>query len=73
MSELKKHRWLGTVVNTALVILAFTLLGLVIGQNREKIREVFSRPLDLKLLALAVAIYFMGMMGTFVRGSIWSV
>ena len=67
MSELKKHRWLGTVVNTALVILAFSLLGLVIGQNREKIREVFSRPLDLKLLALAVAIYFMGMIGTFVR------
>jgi uncharacterized protein (TIRG00374 family) len=67
MSELKKHRWLGTVVNTALVILAFTLLGLVIGQNREKIREVFSRPLDLKLLALAVAIYFLGMVGTFVR------
>jgi glycosyltransferase 2 family protein len=67
MSEPKKHPWLGTVVNTALVILAFSLLALVIGQNREMIREVFSRPLDLKLLALAVAIYFMGMVGTFVR------
>jgi glycosyltransferase 2 family protein len=67
MSELKKRRWLGAVVNIALVFLAFSLLGLVIGQNREKIREVFSRPLDLKLLALAIAIYFTGMIGTFVR------
>jgi len=67
MSEHKKRRWLGTVVNTALVVLAFGLLALVIGQNREKIREVFSRPLDLRLLALAVAIYFVGMVSTFVR------
>ena len=48
-------------------MLAFGLLGLVIWQNREKIREVFSRPLDLKLLALALAIYLVGMVGTFVR------
>jgi glycosyltransferase 2 family protein len=67
MSELKKPRWLGAVVNSALVVLAFSLLGLVIAQNREKIREVLSRPLDLKLLALAVAIYFTAMIGTFVR------
>src|SRR5271156_6784412 len=67
MSELKKRRWLGAAVNTALVILAFSLLGLVIGQNREIIRKVFSRPLDLRLLALAIAIYFTGMIGTFIR------
>ena len=54
MSEPKKHPWLGALVNAALVVLAFGLLGLVIWQNREKIREIFSRPLDLKLLALAV-------------------
>ena len=29
-------------------LLAFGLLGLVIWQNRDKIREVFSRPLDLQ-------------------------
>ena len=51
----------------ALVVLAFSLLGLVIWQNKEKIREVFSRPLDLKLLALALAVYFVAMIGTFVR------
>ncbi len=48
MSEPKKHPWLGPLVNAALVVLAFGLLGLVIWQNSEKIREVFSRPLDLK-------------------------
>ena len=34
---------------------AFGLLGLVLWQNREKIRAVFSHPLDLRLLALGVA------------------
>ena len=67
MSKPKKHPWLGPLVNAALVVLAFGLLGLVIWQNREKIREVFSRPLDLKLLVLALAVYLTGMFGTFVR------
>ena len=44
MSEPKKHPWIGSLVNAALVVLAFGLLGLVIWQNREKIREVLSRP-----------------------------
>ena len=48
------------LVNAVLVVLAFGLLGLVIWQNKEKIREVFSRPLDLKLLVLALAVYFVG-------------
>ena len=51
----------------ALVALAFGLLGLVIWRNRDKIREVFSRPLDLRLLALALAIYLVGIVSTFVR------
>ena len=37
------------VVNAALVVLAFGLLGLVIWQNQTKISKVFSRPLDLRL------------------------
>ena len=48
-------------------LLAFGLLGLVIWQNRVQIRGVLSRPLDLKLLVLAAAIYLVGMFGTFVR------
>ncbi len=67
MSEPKKHPRLGSLVNAALVVLAFSLLGLVIWQNKVKIREVFSQPLDLKLLALALAVYFVGMICTFVR------
>ncbi len=41
--------------------------ALVIWRNREKIQKVFSRPLDLRLLALAQAIYLVGMVSTFVR------
>jgi uncharacterized protein (TIRG00374 family) len=67
MSASKKHPWLGPVVNAALVVLAFSLLGLVVWQNKEKIREVFSRPLDWRLFALALGVYFLAMMGTFVR------
>jgi uncharacterized protein (TIRG00374 family) len=67
MSEPKKHPWVGPLVNAALVAAAFGLLGLVVWQNREKIRDVFSRPLDLKLLVLALAVYFAAMIGTFVR------
>jgi len=55
------------MVNVILVALAFGLLGLVIWQNQQKIRTVFSRPLDLRLLALALAIYLSGMVGTFLR------
>ena len=60
MTTPTKHPWLGPVVNAALVALAFGLLGLVIWQNSEKIREVFSRPLDLKLLRWRMAIYLIG-------------
>jgi glycosyltransferase 2 family protein len=67
MAESTKHSRLSLVVNAILVALAFGLLGRVIWQNREKIHEVFSRPLDLRLLALALAIYLIGMIGTFLR------
>ena len=40
MSEPKKRPWLGPVVNGALVVLAFGLLGLVIWQNRGDPRGI---------------------------------
>ncbi len=55
------------LVNAALVVLAFGLLGLVIWRNREKLHEVFGRPLDWRLLAAAEAIYLVGTVSTFVR------
>ncbi len=67
MTEPTRHSRLSLVVNGILVALAFGLLGLVIWQNQEKIRTVFSRPLDLRLLALAVLIYLIAMVGTFFR------
>jgi glycosyltransferase 2 family protein len=67
MSKPKKNAWVGSLVNFTLALLAFGLLGLVIWQNRVQIRGVVSRPLDLKLLALASVVYLAGMFGTFVR------
>lgn len=67
MSKHSKHPYLAKVVNVALVLLAFGLLGGVIWQNREEIREVFSRKLDLRVIFLAFAIYMFGLLLTFTR------
>ena len=66
MSKPKKNPRVGSLVDFSLALLAFGLLGLVIWQNRVRC-GVLSRPLDLKLLALAAVVYLVGMFGTFVR------
>src|SRR5262249_34930512 len=48
-------------------LLAFGLLGWVVWTNRGPIREVFSRRLDLRLIALAFAIYMTGLLIVFFR------
>jgi uncharacterized membrane protein YbhN (UPF0104 family) len=67
MPKSTRRAWLGLVINGALVALAFGLLGLVIWRNSEKINEVFSHQLDLGLLAVAQAIYLVGIIATFFR------
>ncbi len=67
MTNPTRHSRVGLVVNVALVMLAFGLLGLVVWQNGTEIRKVFSRPLDLRLLACALVIYLTSTIGTFVR------
>jgi hypothetical protein len=67
MTTSKRRSALSKVVNGALVLLAFGLLGLVIWRNREEIEKVLSRPLDLRLFALALAIYLTGAILTFIR------
>ncbi len=62
-----KRRAIGSAVNFALVALAFALLGLVLWQNRDKIREVFSHPLDLRKLALGVLIFQISLIITYLR------
>ncbi|HKM51822.1 MAG TPA: flippase-like domain-containing protein, partial [Isosphaeraceae bacterium] len=62
-----KRRAIGSAVNFALVVLAFALLGLVLWQNRDKIREVFSHPLDLRKLALGVLIFQISLIITYLR------
>jgi len=55
------------VVNAVLVFLAFVLLGIVVWKEQDKIGEVFRRKLDLSRLGLAMAIYLIGLVLTFVR------
>jgi uncharacterized membrane protein YbhN (UPF0104 family) len=67
MTARPKHPGLSRVVNGALVVLAFALLGFVVWRNREQIDHVFSRPLDLRLLGAAILIYMTSAALTFVR------
>jgi len=67
MTTSSKNSRLGQLVNAGLVALAFGLLGWMIWLKRDEIREVFSRPLDLRLLFLAMAIYLVALSITFVR------
>src|SRR5271165_5910695 len=62
-----KRPGLSSAVNLVLVALAFALLGLVLWQNREKIRAVFSHPLDFRLLALGVVIFQCSLIITYLR------
>jgi len=62
-----KHPWLGPIVNSGLVVLAFLLWGFVLWQNRVKIREVFQHPLDFRLLGLAILIFLCSLMITYLR------
>src|SRR5208337_1409589 len=63
----RKHSRLGPVVNALLAALAFSLLGLVIWQNRDKIGEVLRRRLDLRLLGLGLLIYQISLLISYVR------
>src|SRR5437764_4287847 len=67
MTTSTRHAKLGLVVNAALAALAFGLLGWVIWTHRVDIRAVFSRPLDLSLLAQAQVIFLVGIIATFLR------
>ena len=58
---------LGQFVNAGLVALAFGLLGWMVWVKRDEIRPVFSRPLDLRLLFLAIAIFLVALTITFIR------
>lgn len=55
------------VVNAVLMLVAFALLALTIVLNREQIREVFARPIHPGPIALGFALYFLGLLITFVR------
>ncbi len=57
----------GTIVNLALIALAFGLLALIVYQKREMIRDVFTRKPDYRLLLAGIVIFQVSVMLTFVR------
>jgi uncharacterized membrane protein YbhN (UPF0104 family) len=63
--EKPSHR--STIINAALIAVGFTLLGLAVYSNRDKLRDVFRRPIDFRLFGLAFAVYMVALMATFVR------
>jgi glycosyltransferase 2 family protein len=67
MAKSTKHPGLSKFVNGALVVVAFALLALVVWRNHDQIEKVLSRPLDLRLLGLALLVYICAMVLTFIR------
>jgi uncharacterized protein (TIRG00374 family) len=67
MTKPKKHPLRTLLINALLMVVAFTLLAYAIWTNREEIQGVFDRKLDVRLFALAFAIYVGAVVLTFVR------
>jgi glycosyltransferase 2 family protein len=66
-AESPKRSHVGLIVNVGLIVLAFGLLGVVLNQNRDKILQVLSHKLDLRLLAVGVLIFQASLVLTYIR------
>jgi uncharacterized membrane protein YbhN (UPF0104 family) len=67
MAKTPKQKIRSLLVNALLMAVAFALLGLAIWNNRDQIRGVLGRSLDVRLLAAAFAFYMTGITLSFVR------
>ena len=63
----KKHPVRGLLINAALVLTAFGLLGLVVYQKWDQVRDVLSHRPDFRLFAAALAVYLTTLVCTFLR------
>ena len=57
----------GLYLNLTLVAVAFGLLAWVVYGNRQKIAEVFQKPVDYRFFAIGLALYLTALMVTFAR------
>ncbi len=55
------------MINVVLVLVALGLFAYVITKDRDKIRQVFDRQIDWRLLAVAQALFLVSVTSTFVR------
>jgi uncharacterized protein (TIRG00374 family) len=67
MTKQSRHPVRALLINAVLIVLAFSLLGAAIWNNRAQLREVIARGLDARIVALAFAIYMTSFLLTFVR------
>jgi uncharacterized membrane protein YbhN (UPF0104 family) len=67
MSQVARPARRNTAVNAALALVAFALLAWTLYGNRAELHKVLSRPLDPGPIALAFAIYMVGLVWTFYR------
>ena len=55
------------IFNLVLFVVAFALLAVTVGFNQEKIRDVFSRPIDPRPFLIGFVLYVIALLGTFFR------
>jgi glycosyltransferase 2 family protein len=67
MTEETKHSKRWWIVQIVLVTVAFGLLAVAVWSNRKPLRDVFSKPIDARLLVIGFGVYFMALLLTFVR------
>ena len=57
----------GMILNAVLTVLALGLLGWTVWSNRQQLAEVWSKKPDFRLFGLALIVYVMALLVTFVR------
>ncbi len=67
MTDAPRSNRKSLVINTVLVLLAFGLLGWTVWKNGDKLKDVWSRKPDLRLLGLSLLVYISALLVTFVR------
>jgi uncharacterized membrane protein YbhN (UPF0104 family) len=67
MTSFPRHVRPGPAVNAIPMALAFTLLGLVIWRNSDKVGELLRHRLDLRVLGVGLLIYQISLLITFAR------
>lgn len=67
MTDAPKSGRKNLIINAVLVALAFGLLGWTVWKNSSKLKDVWARQPDMRLLVLALGVYILALVITFAR------